>query len=383
MVMIEKEGATRRILALFCLTILLICCGKQERVDRVVENGVEVVRNKLRPYQIEDSPRNLQVDKKVLINFQGEEITKLGIADIRGFDLDSEGNIYISVFRGEYCLHEFDPEGRFIMSFARKGQGPGEMPIAKSLNVNDRNEILVHDIAKQKLVIFDDGGRLLKEIELPPRVTKLFPLSNGNYLVSTTRPERPSPFYYLVDLSVYDSDLKEITRLEQLKIPNGFGASYWLPWKDRIYVSSEERRYDIWVYDLKGDLIRKIKKEYDPVKIPEDIRAELKSAYEGLKLQTRSSDDFHVPEHWPPFLAFFVDEEGYLFVRTFEEGRAKGEYVHDVFDPSGAFVGRIGLDLDFSREREYAKARRGGLYGFTRDDSGYEQLVVYRMSWNK
>jgi len=144
----------RKFLSLFCLAVMIISCGKQERVDRVVENGVEVIRNKLRPYQIKDTPRNLQVDKKVLIDFQGEEIIKLGIADIRGFDVDKEGNVYISVFKGECCLHKFDPEGRFVMSYARKGQGPGEMPIAKSLNVNDRNEILVHDVAKQKLEMF-------------------------------------------------------------------------------------------------------------------------------------------------------------------------------------------------------------------------------------
>jgi hypothetical protein len=360
---------------------MIISCGKQERVDRVVENGVEVVRNKLRPYQIKDTPRNLQVDKKVLIDFQGEEIVKLGIADIRGFDVDKEGNIYISVFKGEYCLHKFDSEGSFVMSFARKGQGPGEMPIAKSLNVNDRGEILVHDIARKKLVVFDARGRLLKELELPPRITRLFPLSNGNYLVSTHQPERPSPFYYLVDLSLYGSDLKEIKRLDRLKLPNGPGASYWLPWKDRIYVGSEDRGYDIWVYNIKGYLIRKIKKEFDPVKIPEDIRADWKSAHERLKLQTRTSEGFQVPEHWPPYDVFFIDEEGRLYVRTFEAGPEKGEHVHDIFNSNGVFIGRKSFDLSFDREFEYARSKNGQIYGFSENEAGFEQFSVYQLKW--
>jgi hypothetical protein len=369
----------RKISSLFCLAVFLICCGKQEKVDRVVENGVEVVKNKLRPYQIKDTPSHLQVEKKVLIDFQGDEIIKLGIADIRGFDVDEDGDVYISVFKGECCLHKFDPEGRFVMSFARIGQGPGEMPIAKSLNVNDRNEILVHDVAKQKLVVFDDRGRLIKEIDLPPRVTRLSPFSNGNYLVSTHTPERPSPFYYLVDLSIYDSDLKEIRRLERLKLPNGPGASYWLPWKDKIYVGSEERRYEIWVYDLKGDLIRKIKKEYEPVKIPEDIRVAWKSARIRLKLQTHTAEDFQVPENWPPFDAFFIDEEGRLYVRTFEAGPEKGEYVHDIFNSGGVFIARKSLDLSFDREYEYARSKNGQIYGFSESEEGFERLSVYHL----
>ncbi len=372
----------RKFSSLFCLAVFLICCGKQEKVDRVVENGVEVVRNKLRPYQIKNTPSNLQVEKKVLIDFQGDEIIKLGIADIRGFDVDEDGDIYISIFKGECCLHKFDPEGRFVMSFARKGQGPGEMPIAKSLNVNDQNEILVHDVAKQILIVFDKHGRLLKEIKLPPRVTRLSPLSNGNYLVPTIPPpERPSPFYYLVDLSIYDSDLKEIRRLERLTIPNGPGASYWLPWKDRIYIGSEERRYEIWVYDLNGDLIRKIKKDYEPVKIPEDIRADWKSASELLKLQTRTAEDFQVPETWPPFDAFFIDGEGRLYVRTFEAGLEKGQYVHDIFNSNGVFIGRTGFDLSFDREYEYARSKNAQIYGFSENEAGFEQLSVYRLKW--
>ena len=359
-----------------------MCCGKQEKVDRVIENGVEVVRNKLRPYVIGRVPRNFQVDKRVLIDFQSEEIVKLGIADIRGFDVDLEGNIYISVFKGEYCIYKFDPEGSFVISFARKGQGPGEMPIAKSLIVNDRNEVVVADVAKQKLVFFDNHGMFLKEIGLPHRLARLLPLPDGNYLISIiVQREVPSPFYYLMDLSIYDPDLREIRRLDQLRIPNGPGASYWLRWNDRIYVGSEDRGYDIWVYDLNGRLIRKIKKESAPVKVPEDIRTLWKSAFESLKLQARSSEDFRVPQNWPPFEAFFVDDEGRLCVRTFEAGPQKGEYVHDIFDSHGVFIGRKAFDLIFDREFEYVRLKNGKIYGFSENPSGFEQLSVYQLKW--
>jgi len=80
-------------------------------------------------------------------------------------------------------------------------------------------------------------------------------------------------------------------------------------------------------------------------------------------------------------LAFFVDDEGRLYVRTFDEGPVKGEYIHDIFNPNGVFIGRIALDLNFRREREYAKAKNGKIYEFSENEAGYEQLSVYQMGW--
>jgi hypothetical protein len=323
---------------------------------------------------------SLQVEKNVLIDFKSDAIIKLGIADIRGFDIDSRRNIFISVFRGENCVYKFDPKVSFLLAFARKGQGPGEMPIAKSLNVNEHDQILILDVAKQKLIFFNDRGELFKEMPLPPRIARLIPLKDGNYLVATIPPrERPSPFYHIACLSLYDSDLKEIKQLEQLKLPNGPGASYWMPWEDRIFVGSEERGYEIWVYDLQGNLIRKIKKEYKPVYMAEDVRLAWKSAYERLKQVTQTPEDFKVPEHWPPFDAFFIDEGGRLFVRTYEEGPIKGEYIHDIYGPDGIFIGRKSLDLSFDREYEYAKLKNGHIYGFSQRELGFEQFAVYRI----
>ena len=364
------------------MVLVSVSCGNQkEKIDRTIDNGVEVVRNKLEPFSTRSIPKMPRVENKVLLDFQSAEITKLGIADIRGFDVDSEGNIYISVFRGEYCIYGFSPDGNFESSFARKGDGPGEMPIAKSLSVNENDEIVVLDVAKQKLVVFSRHGQILMESPLPPRVTRVNPFGGGNFLISATFPERRSPFYYWVNLSLYNLKMEEIKRLEHLKITNGPGASYWVTWKGRIYVGSEERDYEIWIYDQNGNLVRKIKKEYRPIDVPAEIRAPWKRAIEQLKQGSPSSEDVNVPEHWPPFLAFFVDDEGRLYVRTFEESPVKGEYIHDIFDPDGVFIGRIALDLGFSREREYAKAKNGKIYGFSEKEAGYEQLSVYQMGW--
>lgn len=373
----------KKVLVLAIIVLVSASCGSQkEKIDRTVENGVEVIRNKLEPFSTRGIAKMPKVEKKVLLDFQSAEITKLGIADIRGFDVDSEGNIYISVYSGDYCIYRFSPDGNFVSSFARKGEGPGEMPIAKCLTVNENDEIVVFDTAKKKLVVFSLHGRVLREIPTPARMTRVNPFGGAGFLISAAVPGGRSPFYYWVNLSLYNFKMEEIKRLERLKIPNGPGTSYWLTWKGKIYVGSEERDYEICIYDQNGNLVSKIKKEYRPIDVPAEIREPWKKTIEQLKQAGGRAEDVEVPEHWPPFMAFFVDDEGRLFVRTFEEGPVKGEYIHDIFNPNGVFIGRIALDLGFSREREYAKSRNGKIYGFSEKETGYEQLSVYQMGWD-
>jgi len=199
-----KQGETmKNIIVLTIIMLVSVSCGSEkEKVDRTVENGVEVIRNKLEPFSTRGIPKMPQVEKKVLLDFESSEITKLGIADIRGFDVDSEGNIYVSVSTGDCCIYSFSPDGNFESSFARKGEWPGEMPIAKCLTVNENDEIAVFDSAKQKLVVFSWHGRVLREIPTPPHVMRVIPFAGAQFLISATLPQRGSPFYYWVNLSL-------------------------------------------------------------------------------------------------------------------------------------------------------------------------------------
>ena len=84
---------------------------------------------------------------------------------------------------------------------------------------------------------------------------------------------------------------------------------------------------------------------------------------------------------WPPYFAFFTDNTGRLYVRTFEEGENKGEYIHDVFNSDGVFMGRISLPLSINREYKYVKSLGQNIYGFSEKENGFKELMVYKMNW--
>ena len=366
---------------LIILCFLAYCRPSRSKVEKATENGVEVIINHKEPYVLEDVPAVAELKKKILIDFESQLITDLGIADIRGFDVDSKGNIYISVFKGDYCIYKFDKSGAFADSFIRKGQGPKEAIIIKSLNINTKDDIYAYNVSQLKLMVLDTQGGLINEHTLPLRFSRISPLLNGIYLISKNAPERPSLFYFFLNLGIYDADFKEKKIIDDLKVINGRDATYWSNEKEKIYVGSEEIGYEIRVYDLEGNLNLIVKKKYDPVPVPENIRKQRKILFEESMQTLGTSEDIPKLINWPPFEAFFVDYTGRIYVRTFENGEVEGSRIHDVFTPEGVFISRISLELSFDREYKYALLRNKKIYGFKEKGNGFEQFISYRITW--
>lgn len=71
---------------------------------------------------------------------------------------------------------------------------------------------------------------------------------------------------------------------------------------------------------------------------------------------------------------------------TYEQGENPGEYIHDIFNGEGVFIGRKSLN-HFATERHSAPAflstelKNNRLYCLQMDDRGYMKLAVYEMDW--
>lgn len=69
--------------SILILSLFFYCGPKQDKVERIFENGVEVIINHLEPYVIHDESKILKAERKVLIDFESEDILKLSISDIK------------------------------------------------------------------------------------------------------------------------------------------------------------------------------------------------------------------------------------------------------------------------------------------------------------
>ncbi len=371
-------------LFLILILILICACGpKQDQVERIIEDGVEVILNRIEPFHMKDKPRELFLEDEITIDLESEDLAKLSLINPVTYDIDSQGNIYILQQRtSENFIFKFDRNGNFETSLGRKGQGPGEIQFPTSLSINNRDELVIIDTSSRKLIILDRNGNYIKELRFKSKIYGVFPLQNGRYLIYKSLAIPEAIDAQIMGYILCDSELNEIREinrvirphLDKLEKINGIGEFYLFSISnDRIYFGKAEEGYEIWVYDLNGNLVRKIRKEYKPIPFSEEDEEIFMVRWERLPDEIRKKVYF--PKHFPPYQGGFADDEGQLFIMTLEKGKKPREYVYDVFNPEGVFIDRIKLDSPG------ALVKKSRIYFFKEKESGYKEFVVYKMMW--
>jgi hypothetical protein len=371
--------------SLLALALLVSCRAKHLQVDKIIEDGIEVVLNHPDPYLINGQPVSFRLEEELRIDLTDNELIKVGIVAPAEADADSRGNIFILDRHrsSQFFISEFDKTGRFIRSIGRFGQGPGEIQSVVSFGIDPQDRIWVSCPFDKRILIYDGQGDLVREERYPATFWLAEPLENGGYLSegSVREKSRAGTGYHLrlCDSAFHDIKLLDIYDGSSLLSGAKRIGIALLAWKargDRIYVVNEQRGYEILVYGLDGRCIRKIRKEYVPVPYPTEFKKEV----------ARIRPGYSTPDYCPPFNSFFIDDHGYLFVMTYEKGAAPDEYWHDIFDPNGVFIGRASLGLSgslgWNLNLMHAVARNGRYYRLRFKEDGYPEMMVYRMIRN-
>lgn len=384
----------KKLIYIILIFSLFLCCGtKQEKVERIIEDGVEVVINHLEPYRINGEPNTLTLEEEFTIDTERDDIAEFGVADIQDFDVDFEGNIYFFQQResDENLVYKFGKDGSFIKTFGKRGQGPSEIESPIYQNITEQDEIPIQDFGKPKLLIFDRDGTIIEEIRIESQNRGYFmPLENENYLHYREYFD-PSTKHRIDMLYLFNSIFEEIKELDrcdygkviaftqQKKIftPRVFISEVS---NGMIYVGHENRGYEILIYNSEGNLVKKIRKEYNPADVPLEFKEN------WLVNIGRFKDKLVFPDKMPPFHYFFLDDEGRLYVKTYEEGKNRDEYMHDVFNTDGIFIARksmagYGRWIGPGKSLNRAKAKNNRLYCIREKERGYKELVVYKMKW--
>jgi hypothetical protein len=214
-------------------------------------------------------------------------------------------------------------------------------------------------------------------------------LENGNYLKYGLYFDPPTNHLYDT-VQLYNSKFEKLKELDRCDygpiisvVPKKKGTPRIFICKvsDRkIYVGHENRGYEILIYDLERNLVKKIRKEYNPTDVPQEFKEN------WLVNIGRWKDRLVFPDKMPPFHYFFLDYEGRLYVKTYEKGDKQNEYIHDIFDSDGIFITRgsmagYGSWIYPGHTLNRAKAKNHRLYCIREKESGYKELVVYKMTW--
>jgi hypothetical protein len=79
--------------------------------------------------------------------------------------VDKTGNIYI-LDAGNTRIQKFGPDGKFLATIGRKGQGPGEFILPDSLDIDRDGSLVVGDSAQSRLHVIIGGGKDARSIIL-------------------------------------------------------------------------------------------------------------------------------------------------------------------------------------------------------------------------
>lgn len=375
-----------------CLFVVLLtaCSSRESRIEKTIEDGVEIVLNRTEPYEVDNEQSGFSLQRLFSIDSEEEKYAELGLGDIASFDIDSEGNIYIVGRRtGENTIFKFDNGGQFLLSFGKKGQGPGEIQSATHIFITHKDEMAVTDSGNNRISFFSGDGTLKEEIKTESGLISGCPLPNEKFLLYKNIVDPASEYLIQNPLVLSSAELEPLKELDRQIVPNPMqgerlkGTYHIFSWSvsaQMIFTGFQERGYEIFVYDFDGKMVRKIRKEYAPVPVPKEHRDEFMEAFSN-PIFDDIRNKIYFPASMPPFLAITADEKGWLFVMTYEEGERPGEFIFDLFNPDGVFVGRKSLMIYHDDTGIYTKIRNNRFYSLTEKESGYKELTVFQLTW--
>ena len=383
----KKRSFSTSIILLLSAVIVYVSCGlKQEKAEKVMEDGVEVVINHLEPYKVRGEPTSFELEKEVTVDTERDNLAELGISQIRSADVDRDGNVY---FISNSQIFKFDSQGNFIQTIGQGGKGPGEIHRGGGLRITDDQKISLYDAGNRKFLFFNKDGSLVKEIKDTSKISVFggaMCLDNGNFLFEEMEfdPERKEMSYHLTILGEDFDKIKDldgkVTRENPLQSAryNLFDPyfSYQIV-GERIYLANPQREdLEIELYNLQGELLKKIEKQSRKIKIPEEYKQKIINRMSKGSMWDLLKDKVYMQENYPPFKFLYVDDEGRILVETYEKGENPDEYVVDIFNSDGVFVGRKSLKEALGR-----KLKNNRIYCAYEKESGYQELVVYKINW--
>ncbi|MCK7514753.1 MAG: hypothetical protein MZV70_69295 [Desulfobacterales bacterium] len=86
----------RLLIGLIAISLLVSCRDKRPKVDRVFQDGVEIVLNHVEPYRVPGEPSVLSLEREFSIDAEDPELLQAGLTDIFRFGVGTDGSIYIA-----------------------------------------------------------------------------------------------------------------------------------------------------------------------------------------------------------------------------------------------------------------------------------------------
>jgi len=361
-------------------TGLIVSAGQAQKAGwkakLLTEAGVRVVANPAEPLYGEIK---LSLEEELRIGKEGDERTQF--YRVRDIAADPQGNIYVDDYSNGR-VQVFDPQGAFLRTIGRPGQGPGEFENPTLIRFGGRDGRLHVMDRYRRINIFDDKGIYIRSVMPENGFEDYFPDAADGFMavMRTGSDEELTSFH---TLSRLDADGK--TRAVLSEFP------YTLHMERReggTLVVSTGYEMSLCAAPLPGDaLVYGYSKDYELVILGPDDRKALVIRKDGPRPAFTAEEKsgfgrIPVPKLKPYFFGILTDPEGRIYVQRNMNTTGKRGYgpiatedkQFDVFSREGVFLFRAALPPN-------TRVIRSGLVYtyFIDEDQGLEYAQRFRI----
>jgi len=356
----------------------------QQAVTRV-EDGVPVVRNPKKAAPPPGVPSSLTLKPDLTIGKESGDENYM-FSQLRSVAVDDRENIYALDFK-EVNVRAFDKAGAHLRTFVKHGKGPGEVDTPLRMEMTRSDHLVIEDFASAKFVVFSLDGAVVKEIPLGKYqflVRFKFDSKGNIYADTRTYDETKS----VSEMIKFSPDFKPLSVIASFEEKRGgreltaFSPSFALQVTradSLILTVTQAAAYEFKVMDPEGKLVRKVVKEYEPVKVTAAMKDKLLKDSWGDQ-GVPAGYTFNAPSHLPAVYYFILDDQDRMIVRTYEsEIKPDGDWIfYDIYDAGGRWLTRFSLP-----EREMAFiSKKNKLYCMVQEnEEGFPQVKRYDMAW--
>ena len=332
----KRLSLTLKFSLVFFISSLVFSYSLQtEDIKIKIIDGIPVVYNPKVPASLQEV-----VLKEDLVISSEKEGVEYALSDIRAVQVDEEENIYVLDLM-DVRVNVFDKSGKGIRSFGKKGQGPGELQLPYRMYMISGKELMFYDISNRRISYYSLDGKCLREISTRHQMFDRTMTDSKGYIIG----------YFFIPGKTYVHELKKFDKklnpvitlvtIEEERTPYVIEMldttlQFRVMENDNI-VWSHPTSYEIFIVNSEGKTLRKIMKAYDSVKITEEEKEEM---IERRAVPPEYKIEF--PEYYNPLYYLLCDEDGRIYVRTYERDH-KGGFYYDVFDSEGRNIAKFSI----------------------------------------
>ncbi|MEX0905880.1 MAG: 6-bladed beta-propeller [Balneolaceae bacterium] len=305
----------------------------------------------------------------------------------------------------ETVIHLYNPDGTYNRQIGREGEGPGEYRSIGQMRTDNQYFYLM-DRNLNRITLYDlDTFEVITDHAVPVNQDE----DDGNFRYPNAFHLMPDDQYlihfgmaFMSGSNGSDDDSRKlegrILNPENESYEPGnvfsFPASEALvhregnsmmvmsvPYKRSSHVTYRNNKiYHGWsehfllkVYDDEGNYQRSIYYTFPNRRLNRDKVLELHADRDQQWRDMVRNDN--MPETWPVYYSFLVDDENRFWVEMVTEDTEASEYV--VLQETGELLGRI----PWSRDKTIQQVKNGFLYTQEEDEMGLREIVKYRVEF--